>query len=64
VFKAAGSPVFRQSRMQLSVAISCIETEYMTASPAKPEAMCSNILLQQLGHGTSEHRTKLNRLFY
>ena len=41
-----------QSRLQSSVALSSMETEYLAASAATQEAMWLNRLLQQLGFRT------------
>ena len=49
MFKICGGPVSWQSHMQTSVALSSIESEYMTASAAAQEALWLNRLLQQLG---------------
>ena len=49
MFKVCGGPVPWQSRMQTSVALSSMESEYMTASAAAQEALWLNRLLQQLG---------------
>ena len=53
IFKICGGPVSSQSRMQPSVALSSMESEYMTASAAAQEAMWMNRLLQQLGFKAS-----------
>ena len=49
MFKICGGPVSWQSRMQTSVALSSMESEYMAASAAAQEALWLNRLLQQLG---------------
>jgi len=54
IFKICGGPVSWQSRMQPSVALSSMESEYMAASAAAQEAMWMNRLLQQLGFKTSK----------
>ena len=53
VFKISGGPVYWQSRMQTSVALSSMEAEYMAASAATQEAMWLKRLLHQLGFQTS-----------
>ena len=42
MFKIGGSPVSWQSRMQTSVALSSMESEYMAASAAAQEALWQN----------------------
>jgi len=49
VFKIAGGPVSWQSRMQTSVALSSMESEYMAASAAAQEAIWLNRLLEEMG---------------
>ena len=49
VFKISGGPVSWQSRMQTSVALSSMESEYMAASAAAQEAIWLNRLLEELG---------------
>jgi hypothetical protein len=49
IFFISGGPVSWQSRMQTSVALSSMESEYMAASAAAQEALWLNRLLQQLG---------------
>ena len=53
MFQICVGPVSWQSRMQTSVALSSIESEYMAASAAAQEALWLNRLLQQLGLRTS-----------
>ena len=53
VFKIAGGPVSWQSRMQTSVALSSMKSEYMAASAAAQEAIWLNRLLEEMGfHST------------
>ena len=47
--KICGGPVSWRSRMQISVALSSMESEYIAASAAAQEELCLNRLLQQLG---------------
>ena len=49
IFKIAGGPVSWQSRMQTSVALSNVESEYMAASAAAQEAIWLNRLLEEMG---------------
>jgi hypothetical protein len=49
VFKISGGPVSWQSRMQTSVALSSMESEYMAASAATQEASWLNRILEKLG---------------
>ena len=49
VFKISGRPVSWQSRMQTSVSLSSMESEYMAASAAAQEAIWLNRLLEELG---------------
>ena len=53
VFKISGGPVSWQSRVQTSVALSSMESEYMAASAAAQEAIWLNRLLGDLGFKTS-----------
>ena len=52
LFKIAGEPVSWQSRMQTTVALLSMESEYMAASAAAQEAMWLNRLIGQLGFKT------------
>jgi hypothetical protein len=52
IFKIAGGPVSWQSRMQTSVALSSMESEYMAASAVAQKAMWHNRLIGQLGFNT------------
>ena len=52
VFKIAGGPLSWQSRMQTSVALSSMESEYMAASAAVQEAIWLNRLLEEMGFHT------------
>ena len=49
VFKIAGGSVTWQSRMQTSVALSSMESDYMAASAAAQEAIWLNRLLEEVG---------------
>ena len=49
MFKIAGGPVIWQSRMQTSVALSSMESEYITASAAAQKAIWLNRLLEEMG---------------
>ena len=49
IFKIAGGPISWRSRMQTSVALSSMESEYMAASAAAQEAIWLNRLLEEMG---------------